>query len=105
LNTTDPSDLTAYHSVWTNAIYRELYLGMKMRALYKRLTDTQFDKYIQKLNSKKTLETITMHGDIDYPSKLILPLLKAAPSLLKIFSSALLFPKKYREGRYGGGGT
>ena len=34
--------------------------------------------------SREFEKTITKHGDIDYPSKLVKPLLKKAPTLLKL---------------------
>ena len=76
--------LRRYHKLWTSDIGRELYLGMKFRSIFKRLSDRQLDKYIQKFQNPKITKTISEYGDIDYPSKLVKPLLKNAPSLLKL---------------------
>jgi flavin-dependent dehydrogenase len=76
--------LERYHKLWSSDIGREFYLGMKFRAILKRLNDDQLDRYIQKFQNPKIIDTISKYGDIDYPSKLIKPLLKKAPSLLKL---------------------
>ena len=65
-------------------IGRELKNGMRFRTIFKNLTDTQMDKYVEKFKNLEIAEIITKHGDIDYPSKLVRPLLKKAPSLIKI---------------------
>jgi len=76
--------LKRYHKLWTADIGKELSLGMKFRKVYKRLTDKQFDKYINRFQNPKVIEAISKYGDIDYPSKLIKPLLKKTPSLIKL---------------------
>ncbi len=81
--------LKQYHTKWTKEIGRELSLGMKFRKIYTSLTDTQFNKYLEKLNNKKTLDTINTYGDIDYPSRLTLPLIKASPSILSLVPTML----------------
>jgi len=78
------NSLRRYHKLWTSDIGRELYLGMKFRSIFKRLSDKQLDKYIQKFQNPKITDIISEYGDIDYPSKLVKPLLKKVPSLLKL---------------------
>ena len=85
--------LSRYHTNWTKEIGKELSLGMRFRRLFTSFTDEQFNKYLQKLNTKKTLDVINTYGDIDYPSRLAFPLLKTAPSLLSLAPS-LLRPRK-----------
>jgi len=75
--------LKKYNKLCNNEIGKELKLGMKFRKIYKKLTDEQLDKYIIKFQDKKITETISLYGDIDYPSKLAKPLLKNLPSLIK----------------------
>ncbi|MCK4996435.1 MAG: NAD(P)/FAD-dependent oxidoreductase [Thermoplasmatales archaeon] len=82
--------LKKYQKLWSDDIGRELYLGMKFRKIYKSLSDKQFDKYIEKFRNPKISAVITKHGDIDYPSKLIKPLLKKTPSLLKLVPGAII---------------
>jgi len=81
--------LKKYHKLWTSDIGRELFLGMKFRKIFKNLTDSQMDKYIKKFQNPKIVEIISKHGDIDYPSKLVKPLLKKAPTLLKLIPSII----------------
>lgn len=78
------SILKKYHKLWTADVGRELFLGMKFRNIYKNLSDGQLDKYVEKFQNPKIIEIITKYGDIDYPSKLVKPLLKKAPTLLKL---------------------
>lgn len=79
--------LKKYHKLWSSDIGRELNMGMILRAVYKKLSDRQFDKYIEKFQKPKILEVINLYGDIDYPSKLIGPMLKHNPSLLTLLPS------------------
>lgn len=81
--------LKKYHKLWYADIGRELYLGMKFRKVFKNLRDKQFDKYIEKFQNPKINEIISKYGDIDYPSKLLKPLLKKTPSLLKLLPTAI----------------
>jgi hypothetical protein len=57
---------------------------MRFRKIFTDLTDEQFSKYLEKLNNKKTIDIINTHGDIDYPSRLALPLIRTVPSLLSL---------------------
>jgi flavin-dependent dehydrogenase len=80
----DEQVLKSYHTQWIKEIGRELFMGMKFRKIFVSLTDAQLNKYLEKLNNQKTIEIINTHGDIDYPSKLVAPLLRAAPSLVSL---------------------
>ena len=84
------SFLRKYHKLWTADIGRELNLGLKFRRIFRNLTDNQFDKYIEKFQEPKINKIISEYGDIDYPSKLVKPLLKKAPSLLKLLPSVIM---------------
>jgi len=90
----DEKFLKTYHMKWTQEIGRELSLGMRFRTIFSNLTDAQFNKYLMKLNTKKTIDTINIHGDIDYPSRLALPLIKTSPSLLALAPTLLKRTKK-----------
>ena len=81
--------LKKYHKLWNSDIGRELNLGMMFRRIYKNLTDNQFDKYIRKFQDSKIIKIIKENGDIDYPSKLLKPLLKTTPSLLKLIPNVI----------------
>lgn len=86
--------LTKYHKLWSKEIGKELSLGMKFRTIFKNFNDEQIDRYIKKLNNKKTIDVICKYGDIDYPSKLALPLLKNSPSFIKLLPLVFKLKKK-----------
>jgi geranylgeranyl reductase family protein len=79
--------LKRYQKLWSADIGRELNLGMKFRNIYKNFSDKQMDKYIKRFSNPKITEIISKYGDIDYPSKLVKPLLKKIPTLLKLLPS------------------
>ena len=81
--------LKKYHKLWMADIGRELNLGMKFRNISKNLIDNQMDKYIEKFQNSEITEIITKYGDIDYPSKLVKPLLKKVPSLIKLLPNII----------------
>lgn len=85
--------LSKYHTQWRKTIGRELTIGLKIHGLYSGLSDQQFEKYIAKFKEPALINTINDHGDIDFPSKLIKPMVKHTPSLLK-FLPGLLHLKK-----------
>jgi len=81
--------LKKYHKLWYADIGMELFLGMRFRKIFKNLTDNQMDKYIKKFQNPKIIEIISQYGDIDYPSKLVTPLLKKTPTLLRLIPSII----------------
>jgi digeranylgeranylglycerophospholipid reductase len=89
----DADFLKRYHTKWTKEIGRELSLGMRFRKIFTNLTDEQLTKYLEKLNNKKTIDIINTNGDIDFPSRLALPLIRTSPSLLSL-APAMLKRKK-----------
>jgi digeranylgeranylglycerophospholipid reductase len=89
----DAEALQSYHTNWTKEIGRELSLGMRFRKLFRTFTDAQLTKYLNKLDNRKTLDVINTYGDIDYPSRLAFPLLRASPSLVSLLPSLLRHPK------------
>jgi len=76
--------LQRYHEEYRQEIGKELSKGMYFRKMFTSISDQQFDRYIKKLDQKQIIDIITKHGDIDYPSLLVKPLLKKAPSLLRL---------------------
>jgi len=81
--------LKKYHKLWYSDIGMELFLGMRFRKIFKNLTDYQMDKYIKKFQNPKIIEIISEYGDIDYPSKLVKPLLKKTPTLIRLIPSII----------------
>jgi digeranylgeranylglycerophospholipid reductase len=84
------SQLQSYHNNWKQDIGKELSKGMYFRKIYTRLSDDLFDKYIKKLQQDTVANIITEYGDIDYPSRLVKPLLKKTPSLLRILTQLVV---------------
>lgn len=78
-----------YHKNWTKKIGKELSRGMKFRSLFCNLSDEKMDKYIGEFDNSKIIKIINEHGDIDFPSKLVKPLLKNKPSLIKFLPDIL----------------
>lgn len=87
-------ELEEYHARWTRDIGHELSLGMRFRGLYTQFTDQQLNHYIEKFNTEKIRDVINTYGDIDYPTKLALPLLRTSPSLLSLLPSMLKRSKR-----------
>lgn len=68
--------LKKYQMLWQSEIGHELKIGMVLRSVFKKLSDKIIDKYIEKFQRSEILEIINRYGDIDYPSKLIKPMIK-----------------------------
>jgi geranylgeranyl reductase family protein len=73
-----------YHKLWYKDIGKELNRGMTFRMIFKKLSDEEFDKYICRFKDPKIVDIVNKFGDIDYPSKLVTPLIKKNPAILKI---------------------
>ncbi|HET6399629.1 MAG TPA: hypothetical protein VFH47_08770, partial [Candidatus Thermoplasmatota archaeon] len=69
---------------------RELRKGWMLRSVYKRFQDEDFDRLARLLATPRARRAIERHGDIDYPSRLVLPLLAAQPRLAPFFLRILL---------------
>ncbi len=80
--------LSEYDDRWRADIGRELERGMMIRKVFTNLTDKKLDDVGRMLDRDDAKEVLAT-GDIDYPSKLASPLLKAVPSLIK-FSPQLI---------------
>jgi geranylgeranyl reductase family protein len=76
--------LKSYHKLCSAGIGKELKSGMKLRRIFKKLSDKQIEKYVKFFQNPEITDTISRYGDIDYPSKLIKPMLKKSPSLIKL---------------------
>ncbi len=79
----DFSILKKYQKICSKEIGKELVKGYRFRSIFKRLSDEQMDKYIEGFSDPKLVEIINQYGDIDFPSKLVKPLIKKSPFLLK----------------------
>jgi digeranylgeranylglycerophospholipid reductase len=83
-------DLLPYERRVRRTIARELRKGRLLRALYKRFTDADFNRLARLLSQDRPKAVIERLGDIDYPSRLLLPLLWAEPRLAGLFLRVLL---------------
>lgn len=80
--------LSAYEDKWKSEIGKELDRGMIVRKIFTGMSDKKLDE-AGKLLDKPEAKEILATGDIDYPSKLARPMLKAVPSLMKLAPGAL----------------
>lgn len=80
--------LSDYDDRWRADIGRELERGLMIRKVFTGLTDKKLDDVGRMLDREDAKEVLAS-GDIDYPSKLASPLLKAVPSLIR-FSPQLI---------------
>ena len=81
--------LLAYHVQCSNKLKREINIGMTFRKIFTHLSDKQIDRYLTQLNTPKNIAIINQSGDIDYPSKLAIPLLRKNPLFIRLLPSAL----------------
>ncbi len=81
--------LKKYHKLWYSDIGLELFLGMRFRKIFKNITDNQINKYIKKFQNPKITGLITKYGDIDYPSRLLKPLLRKTPTLIRLIPNII----------------
>ncbi|MEF8831950.1 MAG: NAD(P)/FAD-dependent oxidoreductase [Candidatus Thermoplasmatota archaeon] len=75
--------LQEYHERWQQDIGKQISRGMKIRKIFKNLSDEEIDGLISILKKDKAKRVIEEKGDIDYHSEIFKPLLKTAPELLK----------------------
>ncbi len=80
--------LSAYEDKWKSEIGKELDRGMIVRKVFTGMSDKKLDE-AGKLLDKPEAKEILATGDIDYPSKLAKPILKAVPSIMKLAPGAL----------------
>lgn len=80
-------NLSSYYSAWHAEIGKEIKRGLFLRRLFLRIDDTKIDKIFQILSAPDLLDIINKYGDIDYPSKVLLNLIKHHPGILRYFPS------------------
>ena len=74
--------LAWYHKMWRRDLQREISIGLKIRKKFLKMSDGDIDRYLGYLNNEKVLSIIERYGDIDYPSRLIFPIIRHLPKLL-----------------------
>lgn len=86
----DRGSLLPYERRVKRVLGRELRKGRALRAMYKRFRDEDFNRLAHLLSSPRAKAVIETVGDIDYPSRLVLPLLRAQPRLIPFFIKVAL---------------
>lgn len=81
--------LARYEERWKGDIGKELKRYLFLHKVFSRLTDKQLEEIFDILSRPKLLRIISELGDIDYPVRMILALLKEEPRLLKYVGSAV----------------
>lgn len=80
---TRATNLTRFDRAVRKTIGRELRVGAAMHRVFRALTNEELDKLTLKIDDPRILAAINKHGDIDHPSRLLLPVIGRRPSLLK----------------------
>ena len=81
--------LSSYHDRWTADIGKELRKDWRLYKLYQTFDDAKIEKAFRLLNKPKVLRLIEERGDIDFPSKLALPIARKEPRLLGFATRSL----------------
>ncbi len=76
-----PRTILRYQTRWKRVAGHELAWGMAFRRLYRRSSDSHLESWFKELQKPAVTAAITRNGDIDYPSRLLFPVLAAAPQL------------------------
>lgn len=82
--------LKPYEKAVRAGIAKELRKGDLLRKLYVRFRDDDLNTFARLLRGPRVRAVIEGVGDIDYPSRLVLPLLRAEPRLAWFFLKAML---------------
>jgi geranylgeranyl reductase family protein len=87
----DPSGrfLARYEARWKADIGKELKRYLFLHKVFTRLTDKQLEEIFDILNRPKLLRIVSELGDIDYPVRMVLALLKEEPRLLRYVGPAI----------------
>ncbi len=80
--------LAAYDRRVRRSIGRELRVGAALHRVFRTLTDEELDRLAAKIDHPGVLRTINRHGDIDHPSRLVVPVVARRPSLLRYAAPA-----------------
>ena len=81
--------LSQYQINWQRKIGKEIKNGMRLRKILYNFCENDVEKLFNILDNPKLLKIVAEKGDIDYPSKLIFPVFKKSPVLIKFAPQAL----------------
>jgi digeranylgeranylglycerophospholipid reductase len=82
--------LKPYEKLVRAGIAKELRKGTVLRNIYKKLNDSDLNQLVVLCNKPKVRAIIESVGDIDYPSRLVLPVMRAEPRFVSLFAKAML---------------
>lgn len=82
-NNLSSTSLSSYQRRWKRDIGKELLFDGLIQRIFGHLSDKSLNRIYEIISDEKIIGTINSRGDIDYPSKLIIPLLLKNPGLIK----------------------
>ena len=68
-------ELSKYQKLWQKDFKRELKIGLIARKIFNNLNDNDLDTILDSLNNDHLLKTVSTYGDIDYPSRVVEPII------------------------------
>lgn len=89
---TSAARLRSYERAWKSEIGRELTRSLRVRRFGLGLSDGDVDRLVSALEQEGLRPLIDRHGDIDYPSRVILRLVRSVPALLPLLRLSLRRP-------------
>ena len=86
---TSADTLRGYERAWKSEIGRELARSLRIRRFGLALSDGDVDRLVASLRHEGLQPLISHHGDIDYPSRVILRLARSLPALWPLLRLSL----------------
>jgi geranylgeranyl reductase family protein len=84
--------LAVYEKRWKREIGRELLRSLRLRRFGLGLSEDEVERVVTALRSDGLQQLAARHGDIDYPSRVLLRLARSAPALTMLWWIALKRP-------------
>jgi flavin-dependent dehydrogenase len=91
--------LSRYQKGFMDDAGDELKRGADLQRLFAALSNAHLERLLAKLRSERLAGLINSYGDIDFPSRLLSELFKAAPSLAAFIRAPLRFPRAWLRRR------
>lgn len=89
---TSAGRLRSYERAWKSEIGRELARSLRIRRFGLALSDGDIDRLVASLGHEGLQPLIANHGDIDYPSRVIMRLAQSLPALWPLLRLSLRRP-------------